>query len=286
MIRVDRSLQESVNILPDSHLAWQPNDSDFIQHLDHKDQPQLCPPTPTDPPRDRSSSLSPAPDTNSPQTQPEAPSSPVTAEEREEAVKVPQREEEEEEETRVEKASRLSTPLSELSPPPDDLDVTVDPSSPNDDAGAVSDGTAAMTLPIPVPSPSKSPDAPAEKPGPSKVLTILDLNSELLQCVSQRRPNPRLLIPHPIVFVWNFRKKPSRQQIHCTTSMLSLGHCIVVSHIQFISYCQRLQSNLTWLAAVADQSRPMVSLCHSIRYPINCHLDDDIPSHHRPTSTR
>src|SRR6266550_6812093 len=123
MIRVDR---ESVNILPDSHLSWQPNDSDFI--LDPKDHHQLPPPTPTDPPRDRSSSLSPAPDTNSPQTQPEALSSPplpVAAEEKEEAVKVAQREEEEEEETRVEKASRLSTPLSELSAPPDDLDVTV-----------------------------------------------------------------------------------------------------------------------------------------------------------------
>lgn len=226
MIRVDRSLQESVNILPDSHLAWQPDDSDFIQHLDPKDQPQLCPPTPTDPPRDRSSSLSPAPDTNSPQTQPEAPSSPVAAEEREEAVKVPQREEEEEEETRVEKASRLSTPLSELSPPPDDLDVTVDPSSPNElkahDADAVPDGSGAADLIMTadaLPSPSSTPVDPSpSKSGGHKVITILDLNSELLQCVYHPRANPRLLRRRPIVFALNFRKKASQQRMHCTTS--------------------------------------------------------------------
>ena len=231
MIRVDRSVQDSVNILPDSHLAWQPDDSDFIQHLDPKDQPQLCPPTPTDPPRDRSSSLSPAPDTNSPQTQPEA-SSPVAAEEREEAVKVPQREEEEEEETRVEKASRLSTPLSELSPPPDDLDVTVDPSSPNElnphDADAVPDGAGPADLIMlakppetadALPSPSFTPVDP--KSGGHKVITVLDINSELLQCVSHLCANPRLLRRRPIVSAWNFRKKASQQRMHCTTSMLS-----------------------------------------------------------------
>lgn len=270
MIRVDRSVQDSVNILPDSHLAWQPDDSDFIQHLDPKDQPQLCPPTPTDPPRDRSSSLSPAPDTNSPQTQPEA-SSPVAAEEREEAVKVPQREEEEEEETRVEKASRLSTPLSELSPPPDDLDVTVDPSSPNElnphDADAVPDGAGPADLIMlakppetadALPSPSFTPVDP--KSGGHKVITVLDINSELLQCVSHLCANPRLLRHRPIVSAWNFRKKASQQRMHCTTSMFSPCSFIPVLHM-CNRYAQRLQSNLAWLAAVADQSRPMVRPC-------------------------
>jgi hypothetical protein len=203
MIRVDR---ESVNILPDSHLSWQPNDSDFI--LDPKDLHQLPPPTPTDPPRDRSSSLSPAPDTNSPQTQPEleAPSSPplpVAAEEKEEPVKVPQREEEEEEETRVEKASRLSTPLSELSPPPDDLDVTVDSTVPTAiELKSTIDQTVpdvADTSETAISSSSKSPpldalppssaavDASASKLGEHKAITILNLNSELLQCVYHMR---------------------------------------------------------------------------------------------------
>ena len=262
MIRVDRSLQESVNILPDSHLAWQPDDSDFIQHLDPKDQSQLCPPTPTDPPRDRSSSLSPAPDTNSPQTQPEAPSSPVAAEEREEAVEEPQREEEEEEETRVEKASRLSTPLSELSPPPDDLDVTVDPSSPNElkvhDADAVPDGSAAADLTMlakpsetadALPSPSSTPiDPSASKSGGHKVITILDINSELLQCVCRLRANPTLLRRHSVCIEFQKKSIP-------TTDPLYHQYVVLLSFYGCLTYARQL------CTATAVQSRLAGSRC-------------------------
>ena len=77
------------------------------------------------PTRDRSSSLSPAPETGSAIGSPPLP---PAAEEKEAPAVVPQREEEEEEEeeeddgVQVNHASRQSTPLSELSPPPDQDD--------------------------------------------------------------------------------------------------------------------------------------------------------------------
>ncbi|KAK2462327.1 hypothetical protein APHAL10511_005633 [Amanita phalloides] len=200
MIRVDRNLQESVSLLPESHLSWQPNDTDFIQRLDPKDQSQLHPPSPAELPRDRSSSLSPAPDTNSPQTQPEAPSSPPltsNAQEKEEPVK----------------ASRLSTPLnapSELLAPQKSSETAI--SSP-----AVSSVTH---LPV---SPTSSSTDP--KSAEHKVISILDLNSELLQvCIE-------------------FQKKG----IHPTDAL-------------YLQFSQRLQSNLAWLAAIADPKMTTVSL--------------------------
>ncbi|PFH50336.1 hypothetical protein AMATHDRAFT_61265 [Amanita thiersii Skay4041] len=304
MIRVDRNHQESLNILSDTHLSWQPNDSDFIHHVDNKDQHQIRPATPTDPQRDRSSSLSPAPDTNSPQTQPEAPSSPPlppTAEEKEEPVKVPRREEEEEEETRVDKSSRQSTPLSELSPPPDDIDASLDQtptpiltSTSHDPKSvataleeqrkkAVSDGvdvgvraverigqgkglsdsapssllsspstdkklsdslaavnaaasmgvTASQLLSGHVTSPIDGPGShnnASTKASEAKVVTILELNSELIHICME------------------FQKK---------------GIAPMDSHYQQFSH--RLQSNLTWLAAAADHNR---TVNHSIALPM------------------
>ena len=79
----------------------------------------------TSPTRDRSSSLSPAPETGS---NIGSPPLPPAAEEKEAPPVIPQREEEEEDddddddEAQVNHASRQSTPLSELSPPPDQDD--------------------------------------------------------------------------------------------------------------------------------------------------------------------
>ena len=241
MIRVDRNLQEKLNILPDSRLAWQPNDSNFIQHLDSKDQQLLRPPSPTDPARDRSSSLSPAPESNSPHTQPEtfsSPPLPPAAEEREEPVKVPQREEEEEDESRVEKASRLSTPLSDLPPTPDDLDAAEDPlahlntgnesktsaedqkkdSSTVAETGKTTNETgphlslsadkkppdALLNGPTALPS-----DGSATKSIEYKIVTILELNFELVKCVAGTLVEPHLLKGFLTEFVWSFRKKAS-----------------------------------------------------------------------------
>lgn len=79
----------------------------------------------TSPTRDRSSSLSPVPDSNSPHA--DGRSSPPPAEEVEASIEVARPEEEEEdEEPQIEKSSRQSTPLSELSPPPPDLEEALE----------------------------------------------------------------------------------------------------------------------------------------------------------------
>lgn len=109
----------------------------------------------TSPTRDRSSSLSPVPDTISPQTQAHAtPPPPPAAEEKEAPVEVPTREEEEEDEVQAEKASRLSTPLSELSPPSDQDD---EPEAPSEN---VDEPTMTKVEPEAQESPKQEPDPP------------------------------------------------------------------------------------------------------------------------------
>ncbi|KAF8630041.1 hypothetical protein AX15_003133 [Amanita polypyramis BW_CC] len=278
MIRVDRNLQESVNILPNSHLSWQPNDNDFIQHLDNKDHHQLRPPTPADAPRDRSSSLSPAPDSNSPQTQPEAPSSPplpLAAEEREEQVKEPQREEEEEEETRADRASRLSTPLSELSPPPDDLDVIVDTAAQIVPQGAVD----APKINVEGHKPGSVPDSGAETVTLGKTSTDSAHSSPTAGVLSiTNNLSTTTALQSSTTSATSTNSTTAKSGEHKVISILQLNNELLNVCMEFQKkgipttdglyhqYSQRLQSNLAWLAAAADQSRTVV--CPNVSLPM------------------
>lgn len=146
MIHIDRNHHPAKqNLINDHKIIW----SDYLPSLDavHPDLPTqdhpkslTGPATPTgphdpvashvsspsspadgnsaSPTRDRSSSLSPAPETSLA----DSPPPPPQAEEKEAPVVAPQREEEEEEEEAKDPPSRLSTPLSELSSSPDQED--------------------------------------------------------------------------------------------------------------------------------------------------------------------
>ncbi|KAJ6627387.1 hypothetical protein B0H10DRAFT_2429314 [Mycena sp. CBHHK59/15] len=178
-------------------------------------------PADASPTRERSSSLSPAPS-------PHAAPTPAPA------------------------ASRQSTPLSELSPPPDDFDD--DAPKHEDTFGKPKDAVAsAPTSPpskpddhdpkqpqhsshlMPVSSPSTRPSPPVDSiatpsaagteptsptPGDPKVTAMLELNEELLKVCME------------------FQKRR-----------------IALSEPQFQAYSARLQSNLAWSASVVDQSR-------------------------------
>lgn len=162
MIHLDRSSKQ--NIIQDHHkiLSWSPishddhpfNPDDFLSdtltavepddlHLSSS-KPPFEQSTISSPPdgadgsttRDRSSSLSPAPESNSPIA---SPPPPPAAEEKEAPALVPQREEEEEDDDiQPMHPSGQSTPLSELSPPPDqdDDDDVPDNGKPEDDTKA------------------------------------------------------------------------------------------------------------------------------------------------------
>jgi len=136
-------------------IDWQQDDATFLDEhdndddkllIDNSDQPNSLPSSPPDGNRtsnsptrdDRSSSLSPVPDTDTSTLPQHMNPHMALAEEKEAPLEIPQREEEEEEEsatspsathqpppsTTTDKAdataSRQSTPLSDLSPPPDD----------------------------------------------------------------------------------------------------------------------------------------------------------------------
>ncbi|TFK43059.1 hypothetical protein BDQ12DRAFT_163316 [Crucibulum laeve] len=201
----------------------------------------------TSPTRDRSSSLSPVPETGTPHTQTDtrsSPPAPSAAEEKEAPEEVPTREEEEEpEEVRVaDKASRVSTPLSELSPPPPDQEDEPEPPKPEEqqkenppEAPKEAEAEAASVQPeqsllsirqsppnnLPSPSTPLTPIAPNTSSGNDpKVVSILELNVELLKiCLAFQ------------------------------TRGIGGGDA------RFQQYSTRLQSNLTWLAAAADHSR-------------------------------
>ncbi|KAF8171844.1 hypothetical protein BJ912DRAFT_116553 [Pholiota molesta] len=203
----------------------------------------------TSPSLERSSSLSPVP---------------PLAEEKEADVEIPQREEEEEDEAvpdepsppRVEKAdeSRQSTPLSELSPPPDQEE---EPSGEGD-----ANGGDAATAEAPAET-NKSPPAPDEKP------------DEQVQSDAPSQPNPHPSPPASIA-----TPAPMTPTIPTTTPssinttqdprvvaildlnaelfsvcMLLQGKNIPTSDPRFQQYSNRLQSNLTWLATAAEQNR-------------------------------
>jgi len=261
MIHLDRNLHSSPqNIDHHKILSWSslshddqsfnPDDflSDALTAVDHHIDPLSIPNGPilshtsspadgnsTSPTRDRSSSLSPAPETGS---NIGSPPLPPAAEEKEAPAVIPRREEEEEEdgddEMQASHPSRQSTPLSELSPPPDQDDEPDVPepeggtgsesvtkegggqkepktdvmkvkssdhhasfaSSPRASTDAVTseskpsyDSNLAKTtnlMPlssapsIDSPAPPLFPTSPTQKSDP-KVVSILDLNSELLK---------------------------------------------------------------------------------------------------------
>ena len=142
MIHIDRNnTKQDIILQNDKIISWEDHfDQDpFIAHLDttrhHPGPVDTTHDSPTST-RGRSSSLSPVPD---PSPQPQ---------EKEAPLQIPVREEEEEDEneneavpTAINEASRLSTPLSELSPPPDqdeapDADTHKPSSSPKPDVAA------------------------------------------------------------------------------------------------------------------------------------------------------
>ncbi|KNZ76830.1 hypothetical protein J132_07016 [Termitomyces sp. J132] len=145
-----------------------------------------------------SSSLSPAPETGSLADSP--------------------RKEDDDDPARADQPSRLSTPLSELSPPPPDHDD--DPAPPPGQQQMKHEELAHQDPPKPAPTPSiewPATPTPASASNDPKVVSILDLNSELLKvCMELQSRGISLAEPR---------------------------------------YSIRLQSNLTWLAAAADHSR-------------------------------
>ncbi|KAJ7163781.1 hypothetical protein C8R43DRAFT_988630 [Mycena crocata] len=234
-------------ILPTNPISWPALDDDYSnpeypQVPQNKPAPAKGPVTPQDaadpqpassasspaspadgnsasPARERSSSLSPAP---SPRAAPES----ATA------------------------ASRMSTPLSELSPPPDDFD---DDAPKQDDAPESKPKDALASAPasppskaddhdvkqssnlMPVSSPSARPSPPIDSistpsaagteptspaPGDPKVAAMLELNEELLKVCLE------------------FQKRK-----------------MAFSEPQFQAYSLRLQSNLTWSASVVDHNQ-------------------------------
>jgi hypothetical protein len=227
MIHLDRNHIDHHKILSWSPLdqSFNPDDflSDALTTVPLNGTHTSAPPSPS-PTRDRSSSLSPAPESGSPIASPPLP---AAAEEKEAPAVVPQREEEEEDEAQV--TSRQSTPLSELSPPPDQDDepehgksseatgsesVIEQGSAPKTDVKTSDDDTFLASSPRPstdaVTSESKpshdsksssstnymasssralsieSPATPSASTSPTqksdpKVVTILELNSELLK---------------------------------------------------------------------------------------------------------
>ena len=151
MIHIDRNnTKQDIILQNDKIISWEDHfDQDpFIAHLDttqhHPGPVETTHDSPTST-RGRSSSLSPVPD---PSPQPQ---------EKEAPLQIPVREEEEEDEneneavpTAINEASRLSTPLSELSPPPDqdeapDADTQKPSSSPKSDVPADTNDTQTTT---------------------------------------------------------------------------------------------------------------------------------------------
>ncbi|KAG6856171.1 hypothetical protein H0H87_006855 [Tephrocybe sp. NHM501043] len=181
MIHIDPNHLSSTNLISDKIVSWEKPFDSFIPDTGNQPDTRPVPDSttsathsPTDgntasPGRDRSSSLSPAPETGS---RPDSPR---------------KEEEEEEEPSRVEPASRLSTPLSELSPPPPDQDDEPGPpAKPKEEVKEEVDETQKEEPPKPEPTPSlESPVTPttaSNAPSDPKVVSILELNLELLRC--------------------------------------------------------------------------------------------------------
>ncbi|KAF8075847.1 hypothetical protein FPV67DRAFT_1776494 [Lyophyllum atratum] len=244
MIHIDRNHLSSTNLISDKIVSWSHPEKQFdtfiadspVESAPLGSDPSLprpvapdspSAPSPADantasPTRDRSSSLSPAPETGS------AVDSPAVTDEKEgdAPVEAARQEEEEDEEVRVEQASRQSTPLSELSPPPPDDDneepakaeeeEVKAPEEPTPEPAPKPERTPSIGSPA-TPTPSSDPTKPTNDP---KVVSILELNLELLK----------------ICIEFQTRGLP-------------------MSEPRFSQYSVRLQSNLTWLAAAADHSR-------------------------------
>ncbi|KAG6883837.1 hypothetical protein C0992_007655 [Termitomyces sp. T32_za158] len=139
--------------------------------------PSPAAPAPPSPPRDRSSSLSPAPETGS-------------------LADSPRKDDDDDDPARVGGPSRLSTPLSDLSPPPPDHDEDPEPpprqQPPRQDAREhtkleSTPGIASPLAPWSVSSFSSDP----------KVVSILDLNVELLK-VCMEFPNRGISHSEPL----------------------------------------------------------------------------------------
>ncbi|KAF5371942.1 hypothetical protein D9615_008087 [Tricholomella constricta] len=248
MIHIDRNHLPSPNLISDKIGSWSKPFDTFITEppadvasvpgpvtpLDSHDpvvSHTSSPASPADgntasPTRDRSSSLSPPPETaadSPPAKEPEL--------ETEEPLETLRKEEEEEDEVRVEQASRQSTPLSELSPPPPDQDDEQEPAAA---VKAEEDEVKPVEQPVPQPEPKLESTSSIQSPAtPTNPIPISPLQSNDPKVVSTLELNLELL----------------------RVCMEFQSRGIPISEPRFSQYSARLQSNLAWLAAAADHSR-------------------------------